>query len=80
MLGFVGHRGRRAVRGVAIAAACVATAAVYAQAPLTLYVSATDASGKPVTDLKAEEITMTENGNAGKVTAAEKFKAGHRAR
>jgi len=73
MLGFVGHRGRRAVRGVAIAAACVATAAVYAQAPLTLYVSATDASGKPVTDLKAEEITMTENGNAGKVTAAEKF-------
>jgi len=38
-----------------------------------LYVSATDASGKPVTDLKADEIKMTENGNPGKVTAAEKF-------
>jgi len=46
---------------------------LHAQEPLTLFVSATDASGKPVTDLKAEEVAMSENGVAGKVTAAEKF-------
>ena len=39
------------MRGVAIAAACVATAAVYAQAPLTLYVSATDAEAMAAFDL-----------------------------
>ena len=41
--------------------------------PLTLYVSATDASGMPVTDLKAEEITMSENGMPGKIVSVEKF-------
>jgi len=73
MLGSFGHRGMR-VGGVATAiVACTAVVALYAQAPLTLYVSATDASGMPITDLKAEEVVMSENGNPGKVTAAEKF-------
>jgi hypothetical protein len=60
---------------VAAVAACTAAITLSAQAPgtLTLYLSAMDASGKPVTDLKPEEITMSENGVAGKVTAAEKF-------
>jgi hypothetical protein len=64
----------RAGRNIAIGVAlCTAAVALHAQAPLTLYVSATDASGKPVTDLKAEEVTMTENGKEGKIVSAEKF-------
>jgi hypothetical protein len=60
---------------MAAVAACAAAITLSAQAPgtLTLYLSATDASGKPVNDLKADEIVMSENGVAGKVTAAEKF-------
>jgi hypothetical protein len=74
MVGFLGHRRWRA-GVVAAVAACAAVVALSAQAPgtMTLYLSAMDASGKPVTDLKAEEITMSENGVAGKITAIEKY-------
>lgn len=40
---------------------------------LQLFISATDASGAPVTDLKPEEVAMTENGQPGKVVSLEKF-------
>lgn len=73
MRGLIGHRGLRAGAIAAGLALCTTAVALHAQAPLTLYVSATDASGMPVTDLKAEEVTMSENGKEGKVTAAEKF-------
>jgi hypothetical protein len=36
------------------------------------FLSAVDASGKPVTDLKPEEIAMTENGAPGKVVSLER--------
>jgi hypothetical protein len=75
MQGSVGHRGKLAMwRAIGVAAlACTAMGVVYAQGPLTLYVAATDASGMPVTDLKAEEITMSENGMPGKIVSVEKF-------
>jgi hypothetical protein len=73
MRGFIKHRGARAGVVVAGLVLCTTAVALYAQAPLTLYVSATDASGMPVSDLKADEITMSENGKEGKVVAAEKF-------
>jgi hypothetical protein len=38
-----------------------------------LYIAATDASGTPVTDLKPEDITMSESGMPGKVVAVERF-------
>jgi hypothetical protein len=74
MIGSRGHRRWRAgARIASVFAAGLVAVVLHAQEPLTLYVSATDASGKPVTDLKAEEIAMSENGVAGKVIAAEKF-------
>ena len=39
---------------------------------LQVFISAVDASGTPVTDLKAEEIAMTENGAPGKVVSLER--------
>ena len=53
--------------------ACAAIVAVQAQGPLTLYVSAIDANGAPVTDLKPEEFSYKESGNAGKVVSMDKF-------
>jgi hypothetical protein len=47
--------------------------AVHAQGPITLYVSATDASGAPVNDLKPEEFSYKEAGQEGKVVSMEKF-------
>ena len=72
-MGGFGHR----LRGAKIAAGLLiltGAVALVAQAPLTLYVLPTDANGMPVTDLKAEEVAMSENGQEGKVVAAEKFK------
>jgi hypothetical protein len=40
---------------------------------LQAFISATDASGNPVTDLKPEEIAMTENGAPGKVLSLERY-------
>ena len=37
------------------------------------FISAVDASGAPVTDLKPEEIAMTENGAPGKVVSLERY-------
>ena len=39
---------------------------------LLVFISAVDASGAPVTDLKPEEIAMTENGAPGKVVSLER--------
>ena len=39
---------------------------------IMVFVSAVDASGNPVTDLKPEEIAMTENGAPGKVVSLER--------
>ena len=39
---------------------------------LQVFISAVDASGTPVTDLKPEEIAMTENGAPGKVVSLER--------
>src|SRR5687767_15434121 len=40
---------------------------------LQVFISAVDAGGAPVTDLKPEEIAMTENGAPGKVTSLERY-------
>lgn len=56
-----------------MALVCAAVVAVQAQGPITLFVSATDASGAVVTDLKPEEFSYKESGNAGKVVSMEKF-------
>ena len=40
---------------------------------IQLFLSAVDASGQPVTDLKPEEIAMTENGAPGKVVSLERY-------
>jgi len=40
---------------------------------LQVFISAVDASGAPVTDLKPEEIAMTENGQPGKVVSLERY-------
>jgi hypothetical protein len=40
---------------------------------LQAFISAVDASGAPVTDLKADEIAMTENGAPGNVVSLERF-------
>lgn len=59
----------------AVAALTVSTLAVRAQGDgtLTLFLAVTDASGMPVTDLKPEDISMSESGQPGKVVTLEKF-------
>jgi hypothetical protein len=61
----------RVAAGMALA--CAAVVAVQAQGPLTLYVSAVDANGAVVTDLKPEDFSYKESGNAGKVVSMDKF-------
>jgi hypothetical protein len=74
MMGVIKHKTWRAgARIAAVVTAGLVAVTLQAQGPLTLYVSATDASGKPVTDLKADDFTMSENGVAGKIVSAEKF-------
>jgi hypothetical protein len=75
MQGSVKQQGRRAVwRAAAVMAlAGAAIVAVQAQGPVTLYVSATDANGATVSDIKPEEFSYKEAGQAGKVTSIEKF-------
>jgi len=40
---------------------------------ILVFISAVDASGAPVTDLKPEEIAMTENGQPGKVVSLDRY-------
>lgn len=57
-----------------LGAGVLGAAVAFAQAnQLQVFVAATDASGAPVTDLKPEEVAMTENGAAGKVVSLERF-------
>jgi hypothetical protein len=61
------------------AATLIASGAAYAQQTpvrpnqLLAFISALDASGAPVTDLKREEIDMTENGAPGKVVSFDRY-------
>ena len=72
MVGFrSSHRSPLLWLGVALLAASVGTFAQGSQ--LQVYLAVFDASGAPVTDLKPEEIVMTENGAPGKVATLERF-------
>jgi len=79
MLRFVSHLRRSA----ALSAACLLAVGLTLVPPVALHgqgqqlqfiVGAADANGVPVTDLKPEEIVMTENGVAGKVVNMEPFR------
>jgi hypothetical protein len=75
MLGAVRHLGTRTLKrtlGI-VALAGLTAGVVQAQGPITLYISAVDASGAAVDDLKPEEISYKEAGNAGKIVSVEKF-------
>ena len=75
MLAAVRHIGTRTLRrtlGI-VALAALTAGVVQAQGPITLFISAVDASGAAVDDLKPEEISYKESGNAGKIVSVEKF-------
>jgi hypothetical protein len=59
-----------------LALTLMASGVVYAQQvqpnQLLVFISAVDASGMPVTDLKPEEVAMTENGAPGKVVSLDR--------
>jgi formaldehyde-activating enzyme involved in methanogenesis len=61
---------------VILAITLVASSVMYAQQvqpnQLLVFISAADASGAPVTDLKPEEVAMTEDGAAGKVVSLDR--------
>ncbi|HKE87482.1 MAG TPA: hypothetical protein VKB50_27180 [Vicinamibacterales bacterium] len=70
--------GRAVVWGLGVVALVASGIASAQQAPvqpnqLQAFISAVDANGAPVTDLKAEEIAMTENGVPGKVVSLERY-------
>jgi hypothetical protein len=69
--------GRKAFVGVALGAVLIASSLGAAQQlppnQLQAFISAVDAGGAPVTDLKPEEIAMTENGAPGKVISLDRF-------
>jgi hypothetical protein len=56
-----------------VALAGLTAGVIQAQGPIILYVSAIDASGAAVDDIKPEEISYKEGGNAGKIVSVEKF-------
>ena len=60
---------------IIVLASCVAYAQQNQVRPnqLVVFVSAVDTSGAPVTDLKPEEIAMTENGAPGKVVSLDRY-------
>ena len=70
---------RKALLCVAVGAALIASSPIGAQqnqlqpSQLQAFISAVDANGAPVTDLKSEEIAMTENGAPGKVVSLDRF-------
>ena len=54
----------------------LASGVIYAQIQpnqLLVFISAVDANGAPLTDLKPEEIAMTENGMPGKVASLDRY-------
>src|SRR5918993_4634777 len=63
----------RTIWSLGVALAALTAGVVQAQGPITLYVSAVDASGASVDDIKPEEISYKEGGNAGKIVSVEKF-------
>jgi hypothetical protein len=70
---------RKAFVSVTLGAALIASTLIAAQQnqlqrnQLQAFISAVDANGAPVTDLKPEEIAMTENGAPGKVVSLDRF-------
>lgn len=66
----------RPVAPVILAITLIASGVMYARQlqpnQLLVFISAVDASGAPVTDLKPEEIAMTENGAPGKVVSLDR--------
>jgi len=72
-------RDRNARICLAVGAALIASSAIDAQQnqlqpnQLQAFISAVDANGAPVTDLKPEEIAMTENGAPGKVVSLDRL-------
>ena len=64
------------VARVILAIIFIASGVTYAQLQpnqLLVFVSAVDGNGAPLTDLKPEEIAMTENGMPGKVASLDRF-------
>ena len=65
---------RKAFVCLAVGAVVIASSPIGAQQnQLQAFISAVDANGAPVTDLKPEEIAMTENGAPGKVVSLDRF-------
>ena len=66
----------RSLARVILALALIASGVIYAQQvqpnQLLVFISAVDASGAPVTDLKPEEVAFTENGAPGKVVSLDR--------
>jgi hypothetical protein len=63
------------VAHVIVAIALIASGVIYAQIQpnqLLVFISAVDGNGAPLTDLKPEEIAMTENGAPGKVVSLDR--------
>ena len=63
------------VAHVIVAIALIASGVIYAQVQpnqLQVFISAVDGNGAPLTDLKPEEIAMTENGAPGKVVSLDR--------
>jgi hypothetical protein len=62
---------------VILAIILIASGVIYAQQvppnQLLVFISAIDANGAPLTDLKPEEVAMTENGVAGKVASFDRY-------
>jgi hypothetical protein len=62
---------------VILAIILIASGVIYAQQvppnQLLVFISAIDANGAPLTDLKPEEVAMTENGVAGKVASLDRY-------
>jgi hypothetical protein len=62
---------------VVFAIILIASGVIYAQQvppnQLLVFISAIDANGAPLTDLKPEEVAMTENGVAGKVASLDRY-------
>jgi hypothetical protein len=60
---------------VILAITLIASGAIYAQVKpnqLLVFIAGVDGSGAPITDLKPEEVAMTENGAPGKVVSLER--------
>jgi len=65
----------RPLARVIVAITLIASGAIYAQVKpnqLLVFIAGTDGSGAPITDLKPEEVAMTENGAPGKVVSLER--------